>query len=45
MSEGRRFGAGDGILKDMGLSSSNPVLHCLRKDGDGMERTEAADTV
>lgn len=45
MPEGSRFGAGDGILKDMGLSSSGPVLQRVRKDGDGMERTEAAGTV
>ena len=43
MSEGRRLGAGDGILKDMGLSSSSPVLQRLRKDGK--ERIEAGSTV
>ena len=45
MSEGRRFGAGDGILKDMGLSSSSPGLQRVRREGDGLERTDAAGTV
>lgn len=45
MPEGSRFGAGDGILKDMGLSSSSPVLQRVRKDGDGMGRTGDVATV
>lgn len=45
MPEGSRFGAGDGILKDMGLSSSSPVLQRVRKDGDGMRGTGDVATV
>lgn len=45
MPEGSRFGAGDGILKDMGLSSSSPVLQRVRKDGDGMRGAGDVATV